>query len=553
MGGVEMHIWCLAQCLLQKGHKVIVVTHNYSITPSSLATTTSTSNSSSGSSATTIATESSSTASSILSSSSIVQSTSTSVPGPPAFPQSPVPSLSPSAAGVHPNHSYHSTSVSNTHSNVDGAENSDGIPTAKNHESIHPDLGDKASLSDSKKSVHQPLSVLDNSTTALDPNLVGLRQGVRYMTNGLKVYYLPLTVCFDQVIYPTLFAFFPLFRNILIRERITIVHGHQSSSVLTNECLLYARCMGFRVCYTDHSLFGFSDLASIHMNQLLKMTLSDVDHVICVSNTCRENLVLRACLHPALVSTIPNAVDATRFTPDISKRRPVNTINVVLLSRLVYRKGIDLLVKVIPSVCAKVNNVYFIIGGDGPKKLLLEEMLRDVLVRGHIFLNCSLTESFCIALLEAASCGLFVVSTKVGGVPEVLPPSMINFAEPNVESLSEALIEAVSICRGIRPAGFHERIKSMYSWMDVTQRTIAVYNNIAMMRRPSLSVRILRYSTVGTVSGFCTCFIVVWMHILWRICESLWPADQIEICPDIVLSVEKKSDRQSRIERNKKK
>ena len=41
-------------------------------------------------------------------------------------------------------------------------------------------------LSDSKKSVHQPLSVLDNSTAALDPHLVGLRQGVRYMTNGLK-------------------------------------------------------------------------------------------------------------------------------------------------------------------------------------------------------------------------------------------------------------------------------------------------------------------------------------------------------------------------------
>ena len=68
----------------------------------------------------------------------------------------------------------------------------------------------------------------------------------------------------------------------------------------------------------------------------------------------------------------------------------------------------------------QVNNVYFIIGGDGPKKLLLEEMceryqlhdrvelvgavphhkVRALLVRGHIFLNCSLTESFCIALLE---------------------------------------------------------------------------------------------------------------------------------------------------------
>jgi phosphatidylinositol glycan class A protein len=58
----------------------------------------------------------------------------------------------------------------------------------------------------------------------------------------------------------------------------------------------------------------------------------------------RENLVLRANLHPDLVSVIPNAVDASKFTPDTSKRFPTNTINVVMLSRLVYRKGIDLAV-----------------------------------------------------------------------------------------------------------------------------------------------------------------------------------------------------------------
>lgn len=85
--------------------------------------------------------------------------------------------------------------------------------------------------------------------------------------------------------------------------------------------------------------------------------------------------------------------------------------------------------------------MHFIIGGEGNKRLLLEEMrerhrlhdrvellgavphskVRDVLCRGHIFLNSSLTESFCIALLEAACCGLFVVSTRVGGVPEGKP------------------------------------------------------------------------------------------------------------------------------------
>jgi phosphatidylinositol glycan class A protein len=39
--------------------------------------------------------------------------------------------------------------------------------------------------------------------------------------------------------------------------------------------------------------------------------------------------------------------------------------------------------------------------------------VRGVLCRGHVYLNCSLTEAFCIAILEAAACGLLVVSTQV--------------------------------------------------------------------------------------------------------------------------------------------
>jgi phosphatidylinositol glycan class A protein len=393
----------------------------------------------------------------------------------------------------------------------------------------------------------------------------GDRQGVRYMTNGLKVYYLPLAVCYDQVILPTMFSFFALFRNILIREQIQMVHGHQSISSLTNECLFYARSMGYKVCYTDHSLFGFADIASIHVNKLLTATLSDVDNVIAVSNTCRENLVLRACLHPSIVYTIPNAVDATKFLPDPSKRYPTNTINVVLLSRLVYRKGIDLLVKVIPIVCSKYSNVHFIIGGDGPKKLLLEEMrerfqlherveflgevphhqVRDILVRGHVFLNCSLTESFCIALLEAASCGLFVVSTKVGGVPEVLPPSMIKFAEPSVAGLVDALVEAVSISRRLVPSEIHERVRTMYNWMDVAERTEIVYAKTMSTRPGSLAARLVRYSTVGPFAGIAVCILVAAMHIMWKACEFIWPEKSIEICPDLVWGHEYESSREN--------
>lgn len=95
------------------------------------------------------------------------------------------------------------------------------------------------------------------------------------------------------------------------------------------------------------------------------------------------------------------------------------------------------------------------IAGDGPKRVDMEQMreqyilqdrvkllgalphhqIRDILVQGHIFLNTSLTEAFCIAIVEAASCGLLVVSTEVGGVPEVLPKHMIVFAKPSVKCL----------------------------------------------------------------------------------------------------------------------
>jgi phosphatidylinositol glycan class A protein len=73
------------------------------------------------------------------------------------------------------------------------------------------------------------------------------------MNNGLKVYYCPLLTFFDQDVWPTLFAFFPLFRSILIREEINVVHTHQATSVMSIECALYARTMGYVVFYRRYT------------------------------------------------------------------------------------------------------------------------------------------------------------------------------------------------------------------------------------------------------------------------------------------------------------
>uniref|UniRef100_A0A0D3AHH0 Uncharacterized protein n=2 Tax=Brassica TaxID=3705 RepID=A0A0D3AHH0_BRAOL len=85
-------------------------------------------------------------------------------------------------------------------------------------------------------------------------------------------------------------------------------------------------------------------------------TVYDIDQAICVSHTSKENTVLRSGLAPGKVFMIPNAVDTAMFKP-ASVRPSADVVTIVVISRLVYRKGADLLVEVIPEVCRLYPNV----------------------------------------------------------------------------------------------------------------------------------------------------------------------------------------------------
>lgn len=53
------------------------------------------------------------------------------------------------------------------------------------------------------------------------------RHGVRHLACGLKVYYFPLPTMYESCIFPSIFDTLPFFRDVLVREDIHIVHGHQ--------------------------------------------------------------------------------------------------------------------------------------------------------------------------------------------------------------------------------------------------------------------------------------------------------------------------------------
>lgn len=112
----------------------------------------------------------------------------------------------------------------------------------------------------------------------------GNRKGIRYMTNGLKVYYIPIQIFYNQSILPTMVANVPLLRYILIRERIQLVHGHSAFSSLAHETMHVGSFLGLKTVFTDHSLFGFADMSAIITNKLLEILLSNCNQCICVSH-----------------------------------------------------------------------------------------------------------------------------------------------------------------------------------------------------------------------------------------------------------------------------
>lgn len=113
-------------------------------------------------------------------------------------------------------------------------------------------------------------------------------------------------------------------------------------------------------------------------------------------------------------------------------------LRVIAVSRLIARKGLDVLIKAIAGL--RDESLSLDIAGDGPDRRQLERLARSCgvadRVRFHgfvdrrglaslseqadIFVLASLSESCSVALLEAMGRGLPIIATCVGGTPELI-------------------------------------------------------------------------------------------------------------------------------------
>jgi len=381
--------------------------------------------------------------------------------------------------------------------------------------------------------------------------------GVHWL-DGLKVYYLPFRDVIDNSIPPTGLMLMPLLRDILIRERISIVHGHAKSGTSADAALL-ASHLGLPTVYTAHSNHKDTNFLQRMENKFEAVVVAHVDACIAVSSATRENLAMRCRVDARRIQVIPNAVDTDMFVPPAEPAPAVTAITVVVVSRLTRRKGAHLLVALLPLACARWPEMRFLVAGDGPYLSELQRVrdegglhsrielmgavehgrVPSILQQGHIFVSASLTEAFGIGIIEAAACGLAVVATAVGGVPELLPASMLHLASPDADELLEALSAAVAEVRGLHRPHRRSYVQAMYSWEAVAASTVECYTMICACDRLPTHKKLCRLAALGPFASLLGMLWIVLQRIALMILRMCRPVSQI---PPVLSDPLKESD-----------
>jgi len=93
-----------------------------------------------------------------------------------------------------------------------------------------------------------------------------------------------------------------------------------------------------------------------------------------------------------------------------------------------------------------------------------------------------------------------------------------------------AMEEAVPRIPHVDCAQFHQRVRAMYSWENVAERTERVYERIYKQPKLPLIERFRRYYGCGPMAGKLFVLVVALDYLLLKLLEWLRPADGIDVC-----------------------
>ena len=209
-----------------------------------------------------------------------------------------------------------------------------------------------------------------------------------------------------------------------------------------------------------------------------------VDALVSVSEVTRQRFLHWAKVDASRTFLLPNAIDLHRYGPGPKNAALLNRYGLagqtvlMTMGRLVPAerfKGFDEVLELLPTLAQEMGDLAYLIVGDGPDRMRLEEKARRLGVQrrcaftgfvsedekaehyrlADAFVMPSQGEGFGIVLLEAMACGIPVVASRADGTREAVQNGtlgvLVDPTDPN--DIKRGIAEALTRPRGIVPDG----------------------------------------------------------------------------------------------------
>jgi glycogen synthase len=236
--------------------------------------------------------------------------------------------------------------------------------------------------------------------------------------------------------------------------------------------------------------------------------------VICASSYMAQEVKEYFNTPSDKVDVVPNGISTERFDRldgvDLSAFRmkyaaPMQKI-VFYVGRLVYEKGLQVLIDAAPRVLAQYPDAKFVIAGTGGMTDSLKQQAIRLGIASNVYLtgfikdedrdklfkvaDCavfpSLYEPFGIVALEAMAAKTPVIVSETGGLREVIKHSEtgITVYPGNPDSLAWGILHTLQHPEWAqaRAIAAYEEVVRDYNWLRIAQLTKAIYERIARER-----------------------------------------------------------------------
>jgi glycosyltransferase involved in cell wall biosynthesis len=292
------------------------------------------------------------------------------------------------------------------------------------------------------------------------------------------------------------FASVPSLRKIIREFKPTVVHAHYVSSYG-----LVGALTGFQPFFLSvwgRDIFQFPQKSTLN-KKMVQFTLNKSEMVFSTSHVMayETNLYTNKS-----VFVTPFGVDLTRFKP-MSEIKSSDMKIIGTVKALSDKYGIGDLIRAFAIVKEKsTEQLKLLIVGDGPQKEEYEKLVKDLGIsdcttftgkipntevpsyinKMHIFAVPSTenSESFGVAAVESMACGVPVVVSDVGGLPEVVRNGVTGYVVPkeSPNQLAEKflfLLENELVRQEMGHNGI-KHVKENYDWKENASDMLNLYN-----------------------------------------------------------------------------